>query len=447
MRKTISVLVAVLMVVGIAAGCAKTTTETSGTASSEASTQASQATTSEGASEPVTLRMMWWGGDARHEATLAMLDRYKELTGVTIQAEYQGWDGYEQKLMTQLASNTAPDIVQIDSPWLLNFAEKELFVNLKDNPAIDLSEFDTDFLEASCTVNGILSGLPCGVNAFRFVANADFLEEYGVDPTKTYTWDEWFALGEQIHSENPDAYLMIWDPSESWTFFENYIRNKTGDYIIGDDFTIHATRDEIIEALNMLKKMYDTNTALPLSEVQPFFSAMDTSPKWINGELGGMPDYTSKIATWTASSENPITTMNMPIPTGAAWTGDTYRPAMLWGVPKCSKNSEEALKFLQWALTDPEAALLLGTVRSVPAAKSSYNALVEAGVLDSVLVEAIEAGAANKVPAAPYVLGDAEIGQIFFDIYNEVAVNQGAIEAIADELISRLQIRLNEMSG
>ena len=459
MKKILCIFVVILLVLGTMASCAPAATQQSAAQSSAAPAPSSAAPAqsaapssaaapaSQAASSNVTLRMMWWGGDARHKATLAMIDLYKQKTGVTVQAEYQGWEGYEEKLMTQLASNTAPDIIQIDSPWLLDFAKKALFVNLKGNPSIDLSQFDQEFLDKYCTVNGILSGLPCGVNAFRFVASKKFLEANGVDASKTYTWDEFFELGKKIHDANKDNYLMAWDVSEGWAFFENYIRNKTGDFIIGDDYTVHASKDQIIESLTMLKKMYDTNTSLPMSEVQPFASAMDTSPKWINGQIGGLPDYTSKITTWQASIQTPIVTMNVPIPTGAKVTGDTYRPAMLWGVPKCSKNQEEALKFLQWALTDPEAAKLLGTVRSVPAAKSSFDTLKAANQLDPVLVDALEKGAADKAPPAPYVLGDQEVYQILNDTFQKVVLGQSTVEAAADEVTQRLQTRLNEMKG
>ena len=38
--------------------------------------------------EPVTLRFAWWGSDARHEATLAAIERYTELhPNVTIEGE------------------------------------------------------------------------------------------------------------------------------------------------------------------------------------------------------------------------------------------------------------------------------------------------------------------------------------------------------------------------
>ena len=96
------------------------------------------------ASKDIQLRMMWWGGDSRHKPTLAALEKYHELhPNVTVEGEPNGWDGYYQKLVTQVAGGTAADLVQIDQPWLAELcARGEVFVNLSDNPNIDLSEFD-----------------------------------------------------------------------------------------------------------------------------------------------------------------------------------------------------------------------------------------------------------------------------------------------------------------
>ena len=67
------------------------------------------------------MRFSWWGADIRHEATLAAIEAYEEENpGVQIEAEYQGFEGYQQKMMTQLAGGTAPDLVQIDNVWLMD---------------------------------------------------------------------------------------------------------------------------------------------------------------------------------------------------------------------------------------------------------------------------------------------------------------------------------------
>src|SRR5690554_1339633 len=104
MKKTLSVLLIVLLVVGSAfAGGAK-----------EA-----------GKSGTTTLRFSWWGGDERHTPTLKALDAYMAKNpNVKVEGEYGGWDGYYQKLVTQLAGGTAADLIQIDQPWLAELSSK-----------------------------------------------------------------------------------------------------------------------------------------------------------------------------------------------------------------------------------------------------------------------------------------------------------------------------------
>ncbi|MNB80104.1 putative ABC transporter substrate-binding protein YesO [compost metagenome] len=73
------------------------------------------AATAAPSSEPVKLRIMWWGSQPRHEATLAALDLYtKNNPNVTFEPEYSGMDGYLDKLSTRAAAKNAPDIVQLD---------------------------------------------------------------------------------------------------------------------------------------------------------------------------------------------------------------------------------------------------------------------------------------------------------------------------------------------
>lgn len=39
----------------------------------------------------------------------------KKNPNITIEAEYGSWDGHYQKLVTQLAGGTAPDLMQTDN--------------------------------------------------------------------------------------------------------------------------------------------------------------------------------------------------------------------------------------------------------------------------------------------------------------------------------------------
>ena len=78
--------------------------------------------TSEEPMETTDLRVSWWGGDSRHQATLDAIGMFEsKYPNISIEAEYSGFDGYYQKLVTQLVAKTAPDVFQSDQGWTVEF--------------------------------------------------------------------------------------------------------------------------------------------------------------------------------------------------------------------------------------------------------------------------------------------------------------------------------------
>ena len=102
MKKILTVLLSLfLIILPLAAG---------GTGESESSTGGS-------------MTMTWWGGQQRHEQTQQLLDLYaSENPGITIQGTPSNWDGYFEKLATQAASGSMPDIVQMDYLYIKTYA-------------------------------------------------------------------------------------------------------------------------------------------------------------------------------------------------------------------------------------------------------------------------------------------------------------------------------------
>ncbi|MGL5700266.1 MAG: ABC transporter substrate-binding protein, partial [Kluyvera sp.] len=48
------------------------------------------------ATEDVELRMSWWGGNSRHQATLKALELFKQkYPNIKVKAEYTGWEGHQ----------------------------------------------------------------------------------------------------------------------------------------------------------------------------------------------------------------------------------------------------------------------------------------------------------------------------------------------------------------
>jgi multiple sugar transport system substrate-binding protein len=97
----------------------------------------------------VTLRFSWWGSDTRHKMTQKLIDAYEAKNpNIKIEGEYGDWSGYWDKLATQVASQDAPDIIQMDAQYLGEYAERGALLELKD---VDLSKFDQAAADAGKT--------------------------------------------------------------------------------------------------------------------------------------------------------------------------------------------------------------------------------------------------------------------------------------------------------
>src|SRR5690606_11365322 len=83
--------------------------------------------------DPVELSIMWWGTDARHEATLAALDIYsKQQTNITFKPEYVAWDAFWAKLPTLAASKSITDVLQMDAAYINEYVDKGTLADLSD---------------------------------------------------------------------------------------------------------------------------------------------------------------------------------------------------------------------------------------------------------------------------------------------------------------------------
>ena len=162
--------------------------------------------------EEITLRFSWWGGDERNAATLSVIEQFEALyPNVTIEGEYGGSDGYHDKLATQLASGTAPDIVQVDPEIFPTYVTVgDYFLDLKECD-IDMSGFDPNFIAQQ--INGGFGerqlGLPTGIAGPSILVNQDVADAVGLDFMKAdLTWEDLIDMGKKVREYDDSMYLL-----------------------------------------------------------------------------------------------------------------------------------------------------------------------------------------------------------------------------------------------
>ena len=103
--------------------------------------------------DPVTITFTWWGGQSRHDYTQQLLDLYTEQNPhVTFEAVPSGWDGYFDKLATNAATASMPDIVQMDYMYIATYAANGTLADMSQYIAdgvMDVSGIDENILASS----------------------------------------------------------------------------------------------------------------------------------------------------------------------------------------------------------------------------------------------------------------------------------------------------------
>ena len=407
-----------------------------------------EASVDDGKKEKVTLRMSWWGGETRHKATLQAIEHYQSLNPhVTIEGEYGGFDGYLEKLTTQLAGRTAPDIMQIDIAYLGPFYKQaNLFVDFNATNQVDLSGYDSNFLQSLSSPDGKLIGLPTGINASAFFINKELADKAGIDYTTQLTWDRLVEEGKKLHDSDEKMYLLNAIPGDLSAFiFEPYLFNLTGNRLINDDYTIGFDKESLVKTFKYINSLYDNHIIQPIKNITTVKSYWE-DPKWINNEIiGGLNWSANYNPIKTALAGKELISVAYPATKGAANTGINVRPTNMLAVNADSKSVEESTKFVNWFLNDPEAIKILGLERSIPAVASARQILLDMNHIDQAFDNAVQYSLENQGLLQNTISLNGEILKIEGDMLTKLAYKSVSEEEAADEMIAATTAKLEEL--
>lgn len=398
----------------------------------------------------IILRFSWWGGDSRHKATLDVIKLYEEKNpGVKIKAEYTGWDGYFEKISTQISGNTAPDIMQIDYSWLYNFSKNgDGFYDMKElKEYFDMNNYDEQALSYT-TINGKITAIPVGMNGRAFFYNKTLFEKAGAEIPKTV--DELFSanklIKEKIGKEARVVDVTSVD-SGSLFFIKYYVEQKYGKTIINSDNKIEVSKEELTDAFKFYKKLVDEEIIVSTKDRAGAGNIpAEQNPLWISGKLGGVYEWNTAIGMYEDTLENGNMLVSGDFLTGIGNNNSAFiKVNMTFAINKNSKNAKEAAKFLNFLLSDPEAAKILGTVRGIPLNKSAYSELEKEGKVEGALAEALEKAMKFPGPKSSPYIEDERVRKLGLQISQKVDYNEITPEQAGEQLYTELEKLLQQI--
>lgn len=264
---------------------------------------------------------------------------------IKVAIEVVPWDTLLQRLTTDVAGGSTPDLAIIGTRWLLDFASQGVAEPIDSymTPAFKATFIDT-FMNPGI-IDGKLMGLPVAASARAMMVNKDIYDKAGVTPPTT--WDELYADAKKIKAAEPDVFAFGLQGKEIETdaYFYYSLWTHGGD-ILNADGTSGVDSPAGIEAVSLYKKMIDEGLTQPSPTN---YSREDVFNLFKQGKVATIFTFPMLIPQIKEEAPN-LHYEILPFPeAGAKATYGVTDTLMLF---KNSKVKKEAWKFVEFAYQD-----------------------------------------------------------------------------------------------
>lgn len=452
-KRALAAAMATVMAAGLVTGCSggssngtqAAATQASGETEAEKKDESKTEAGGVSSDEEITLRMSWWGGDERNEATLQVIEQFEALhPNVTIEAEYGGNDGYHDKLATQLASGTAPDIVQVDPEIFPTYvATGDYFLDYQAYD-IDLSNFEKAYISLPINGNydGKQLGLPTGISGAGIMVNKELADAIGLDFSKTYSWEDLIDMGKKVREYDDSMYLLCANKEYIVNLVVfNYAKQLIGDTVFNSETkTLNMTEDQLKEIFGYVKRLYDEEVVPPAS-YQAAYSGdnLQSDTNWIGGNYVAALTYISTIDVMVAANPEAEYIMSeLPILDGAKEAGWASNTPQVFAITSTCEHPEMAAQFMDYFFNNEEALATLGATRSVPPTEKARQICTENGSLTQVTMEGANIAAAMGGTPNDKISSSEESKTILFDSVETIGYGASSVEDVAADAMSLL---------
>ncbi|MBB3112583.1 multiple sugar transport system substrate-binding protein [Paenibacillus phyllosphaerae] len=340
-KRIVSGVVATAVVAGLLSGCA------SGNNNANSGTNSGSNNDATNAEEKVTLSV-WAMGDSSKPMEQMAEAFTKENPNITVKVQAIPWGSAHDKLLTAVASKKGPDVLQMGTTWMPEFAAAgaiaDLTSDLANYPELAADNFFSGTV-TSTQFDGKTVGVPWLAETRVLFYRTDVLSSVGYDQAPK-TWDELLDVSKKLTERGKDKYGIGLDPKEPTLSF--MFARQNGATLIEDNkaqFEQPAYRDTVAYLNEFFQNGYapvdlglDTAQTFGGDGMVPMFISGPWMIKTVKDQL---PDIEGKWATAVLpSKENNMSSLG-----GSNLTVFNY-----------TEHKDAALKFIAF-LSKPEIQL------------------------------------------------------------------------------------------
>lgn len=315
------------------------------------------------------ISVAFWGQQSELDIYQQLKEQF-EAQNPDIRVNLQQIDSneYEQRILIQYASGTAPDVMTIRDASSSFFARRGLFQDLTpliEAQDFDLSDFDPATLEMY-TQDGQQYGIPRSVTPIVTYYNKALFDEAGVPyPEEGWTWDDFLEAAQALTRDTDgDGTTDVWGTfMVPWDALFLPIVVTHGGSILNEEGTeATLTRPETVEAFTFANDLINTYQVAPTIEAA---NEMNWIDGWAQGKYAMIFQGRWATPIFLDAMENVGATFEFdvaPVPQGVERKTIQYSDAL--GILNTSTEPEAAFRFIAF-LSSEEGQQVLGGPRSL----------------------------------------------------------------------------------
>jgi multiple sugar transport system substrate-binding protein len=373
------------------------------------------------------MRLTWWGNTVRDEQTAKVAELFKRKnSGVTIDLETTGWGGYWDKVNTQAASGSTPDIMQQDYLYIEQWASRGQLLDLTpytQNGTIDISDIP-DSVVASGKIDGKLYGIPLGTTIYCMAIDPAILEKAGIPKidSTTWTWKDFERIAETVYQKT-GVQTAPFGGSDAFPDAENCVRQSGVPFYAPDGKKLGFSDPSLLKDFwDMELRLLDKGILIPPSEA--FVQMSQEETPLAKGRSWAMALWNTQVIAMSNAAGRPLELIFSPRIEQYKRPGAFLKPSMFFSITAKAENPDLAAKFLNFFLNDAEANDIIRGERGVPVVASVRDSL--SGKIDAsqqaafaILSEAAAKGYVSSVDP-PYPAKSGEVNVLLRDIAVQV---------------------------
>jgi multiple sugar transport system substrate-binding protein len=313
-----------------------------------------------------SLAVAWWGNPTRNKNTAAAIAAYAAAhKGLTVTGQPGEFSTYWDKLATQVAGGSAPDLIQMDVTYISEYGGRGALLDLGAHGA-EVSKFAQGTVDSG-KVGGKLYGVNLGINTWAVAVNPKIFAKAGIalpDDT-TWTWDDLMNVSAEVAGKTGLYGLTAFFNQEP--AFGTFLRQ------IGK---AEFTESDIAFDAGDAQQFFDLMVKFQKAKAMPPAAALTEDA---GKSLDQMAFGTNKAALTGGVNSNQVEAVNnasgsaMKLLRAPSMTGKAadrkawYKASMLWSVSSKTKDPQAAVDLVNWWVNSPECANINLAERGIPA--------------------------------------------------------------------------------